>query len=125
MSRGFLEGAARFGLPGLMAGLALAWWSGGHGPTARVQGATSGTGSNDVIAFTEPVVGKPTQLLYLIDTKQRAFAVYRIEPAGSNGSGSAKLEAVRKFEYDLKLTEFNNQAPEVSAVEGKVKSATK
>ncbi len=120
MSKGFFGGAVRYGLPGLMAGLALAWWSGGQGPTARAQGATPGAESNGLIAFTEQVGGQSSQMLYLIDTKQRSFAVYRVEPAAGKGSGSVKLEAARKFEYDLKLQGFNNQSPGVSDVEGMV-----
>jgi hypothetical protein len=126
MSMGHWGGAARYGLPGLITGLALAWWGGGHGHTARAQGNTPGAESNGTIAFTCPVTGKPSQMLYLIDTKTRAFAVYRVEPAVSQGSGSVKLEAARKYEYDLRLTEFNNQPPEVSSIEAMVvKSTTK
>ncbi len=118
MSKGYLDGAARYGLPGLVTGLALAWWSGGHGPTARAQGATPGAGSNDVIAFAAPVSGSPSQMLYLVNTKQSSFAVYRVEPGtGPKGSGAVRLEAARKFEYDLKLQSFNNLSPSVSDVE--------
>ena len=55
MSKGHWGGAARYGLPGLVAGLALAWWGGGHGPTARAQGDAPGAESNGTIAFTSPV----------------------------------------------------------------------
>ena len=125
MSKGHWGGAARYGLPGLVLGLALAWWSGGHGPTAMAQGSTPGTESNGTIAFTSSVGGTSSQMLYLIDTKSRAFAVYRVEPANPKGTGTVKLEAARKYEYDLKLSEFNNQPPEVSSVEAMVTSKTK
>jgi hypothetical protein len=126
MSTGHWGGAARYGLPGLVAGLALAWWIGGHGPTARAQGNPLAAESNGTIAFTSPVSGMPSQLLYLIDTKSRAFAVYRVEPTGSNkGLGSVKLEAARKYQYDLMLSEYNNQPPEVSSVEAMVTSKAK
>jgi hypothetical protein len=125
MSMGHWGGAARYGLPGLIAGLALAWWGGGQGPTARAQGATPGAESNGTIAFTSSVNNTSSQMLYLIDTKSRAIAVYRVEPAGSKGTGSLKLEAARKYEYDLKLSEFNNQPPEVSSVEAMVTSKAK
>jgi hypothetical protein len=123
MSKGHWGGAARYGLPGLVAGLALAWWGGGHGPTARALGNTQGTESNGTIAFTSTVGGTSSQLLYLIDTKSRAFAVYRVEPTGSAKMGTVKLEAARKYEYDLKLSEYNNQPPEVSSVEAMVSKA--
>ncbi len=98
MSEGHWGGAARYGLPGLVAGLALAWWGGGHGPTARAQGTAPGAESNGTIAFTSQVNGLSSQMLYLIDTKSQAFAVYRVEPAGPNkGSGTVKLEAARQY----------------------------
>jgi hypothetical protein len=119
MSKGHWGGAARYGLPGLVAGLAMAWWGGGHGPTAKVLGSpTPGAESNGTIAFTLPVNGMSSQMLYLIDTKSHAFAVYRIEPSNPKGTGSLKLEASRKYEYDLKLEGFNNQPPSVSDIEG-------
>jgi hypothetical protein len=64
-------------------------------------------------------------LLYLIDSKSQAFAVYRVEPTGPKGSGTVKLEAARQYRYDLKLSEFNNQPPEVSSIEAMVKSMAK
>lgn len=125
MSRGHWGEAARYGLPGLIAGLALAWWGGGHGPTARAQGSTPGVESNGTIAFTSQVNGLSSQMLYLIDTKTKAFAVYRVEPASSKTSGTLKLEAARKYEYDLKLSEYNNQPPEVSDIERMVTTKAK
>jgi len=123
MSRGHWGGAARYGLPGLVAGLALAWWCGGHGPTAKAQGTIQGIESTGTIAFTTPVAGMSSQMFFLIDTKSKAFAVYRVEPAGSSkGLGTVKLEAARKYQYDLMLSEYNNQPPEVSSIEAMVKS---
>jgi hypothetical protein len=122
MSRGHWGGLARYGLPGLAAGLILAWWIGGHGPTAKAQGMVPTSESNGTIAFTTSSNNSSSQLLYLIDTKSQAFAVYRVEPTGPKGSGSVKLEAARQYRYDLKLSEFNNQPPEVSSIEAMVKS---
>ena len=118
-------GVAAYGLPGLAIGVVLAWWSGGHGPTARAQGALPAADSNGTIAFTATSNGSPAQLLYLIDTKNQAFAVYRVDPTGAKGPGSVKLEAARQYKWDLRLSEFNNQPPEVNAVEGMVKSMAK
>ncbi len=118
-------GAARYGLPGLAMGLALAWWGGGHGPAARAQAALPVAESNGTIAFTSTSGNSTSQMLYLIDTKSQAFAVYRVEPTGPRGSGTVKLEAARQFKWDLKLSEFNNQPPEVSAVEAMVRSMAK
>jgi len=85
-------------------------------PTAvtGVSGEASGT-----IALTTPAGGSG-QWLYLIDTKAKAFAVYRVDPAG--GKGAVKLEAARQYQWDLKLTEYNNQPPEVTAIESTVRS---
>jgi len=126
MSEGHWGGVARYGLPGLAVGLALAWWGGGHGPTARAQGASPGVDPNNgTIAFTSGPANSPSQMLYLIDTKAQAFAVYRVDPTSPRGSGTVKLEAARQYRWDLKLSEFNNQPPEVSAIESMVKSMAK
>jgi phage protein U len=122
MSRGHWGGFARYGLPGLMAGLILSWWVGGQGSTVKGQGMVPTSEANGTIAFTTSSNNSSSQLLYLIDTKSQAFAVYRVEPNNSNRSGTVKLEAARQYRYDLKLSEFNNQPPEVSQIEGMVKS---
>jgi len=59
-------------------------------------------------------------LLYVIDTRSRAFAVYRVDP--TNPKGTVKLEAARQYQWDLKLAEYNNQPPEVAAIESTVKT---
>ena len=126
MSEGRWGGVARYGLPGLAVGLILSWWGGGHGPSARAQGAPpAAVESNGTIAFTSGPANSPSQMLYLIDTKAQAFAVYRVDPTSPRGSGTVKLEAARQYRWDLKLSEFNNQPPEVSAIESMVKSMAK
>ena len=101
------SGWVRFGVPGVVLGLALAGWRGGEvssvrGPgfngvampnagaarssTAAVAAATAG----GTVVLSTPV-GVNAQLLYLIDTNTRALAVYRIDP--SNPKGMVKLEA--------------------------------
>jgi len=129
-------GVARYGVPGLLLGMALTGGFGsGKGPSAQAQadnlpgaerkraaqvpaGDPSGT-----IAFTTTSAGRSEQLLYLIDTKAGAFAIYRVDPANPTGKGAVKLEAARRYEWDLKLTEYNNQPPEVSAVLSQLKSS--
>lgn len=117
---------ARYGLPGLLLGVAFAWSFGaGHGPAVQAQTQQPGVESHGTIAFTSSAPNSPTQFLYLIDTKAQSFAVYRVEPsANSRGSGSVKLEAARKYRWDLQLNEYNNLAPEVRAVESMVKSVS-
>jgi hypothetical protein len=85
-----------------------------RGPVAGQEVSGGGT-----IAFSTPGSGS-AQLLFLIDTKSRALAVYRVDP--SNPKGSLKLEAARQYQWDLKLAEYNNLPPEVAAIESTVKS---
>jgi hypothetical protein len=111
--------AARYGLGGLLLGLALAWGlGGGRMPLARAQASppTSAEAAG-TIAFTSggPAVG---QWLYIVDTRNQAFAVYRIDP--QDPKGSVKLEAARQYRWDLKLAEYNNRPPDVAAIESMV-----
>ena len=141
------EGMVRYGLPGVFLGLALAWLAGGRSSSVVAQGwagsdlgaqaAASSRGleagragqgqvrtasqaeANGTIALVTSPVGS-TQWLYLIDTKSRAFAVYRFD--SGNSKGSVKLEAARQYQWDLKLEHYNNQAPEPAAIESMVKT---
>ena len=125
---GNVGGWVRYGLPGLLLGLALTWGNGGRGVPAQAQGvpgverpraAAPVLESGGLMALTSNMNGS-AQLLYLIDTKTRAFAIYRVDPANPNGS--VKLEAARQFQWDLKLSAYNNQPPEVNAIESMVKT---
>ena len=64
-----------------------------------------------------------SQWLYLIDTKNRAFALYRIDP--TNPKGIVKLEASRQYEWDLKLEHYNNQPPEPDAIKATVQTLSR
>jgi hypothetical protein len=109
-----------FGVPGVVLGLASAWWAGGSRPVAA-QAGVPGAEANGTIAFTSSTGGS-SQLLYLIDTKNQSFAIYRVEPQSARGTGAVKLEAARQYRYDLKLSEYNNLPPEVGQVEGMVRT---
>jgi hypothetical protein len=138
------NGVARYGLPGLLVGAVLAWVSGVRGPEAAAQTGGNGlspapstatrtvdgprqpaarpgaTGdSSTTLAWVTGTAGS-TQLLYLVDTKDRAFAVYRIDP--TNSKGVVKLEASRQYKWDLKLEHYNNQAPEPDAIKATVET---
>jgi hypothetical protein len=142
------DGVARFGLPGLVLGALLAWASVGRGPAAaaqsdgggpsppksagarpsepsRVQGARALAGgeSNGTLALITSSAAGPVQWLYLIDTKDRSFALYRIDPM--NSKGIVKLEASRQYKWDLKLEHYNNQAPEPDAIKATVETLTR
>ena len=67
--------------------------------------------------------GQQTQWLYLIDTKSRSFALYRIDPM--NSKGIVKLEASRQYEWDLKLEHYNNQPPEPDAIKATVQTLSR
>jgi len=136
---------ARYGLPGLVLGMFLAWGSGVRGPQVVAQTGSSegpagvqrvtprsveggksqparlnaGGDTNGTLALIAESAG-PAQWLYLIDTKKRAFAVYRIDP--TNPKGTVKLEASRQYKWDLELEHYNNQAPEPAAIEATVKT---
>ena len=134
-----LRGWARYGLPGVVLGLMLAWCLDGRGPMTQAQAFGQGAATQPqaggversrlgvsaqaealgTIAFSSSLGGS-AQLLYVIDTKTHAMAVYRVDPA--NPKGTLKLEAARQYQYDLKLDEYNNQEPSVAVIESTVKS---
>jgi len=139
------SGMARFGLPGVALGMALTWGSSFRGEQAAAQTGPVRPSSSSPVAqpraveATRSQTGKavvsgdptgtlalvanptgPVQWLYLIDTRKRAFAVYRIDP--NNAKGSVKLEASRQYRWDLELDQYNNQGLEPSDVEARVKA---
>jgi hypothetical protein len=108
-----------YGVPGLVLGLAVAWWAGGRDVSA--QAGVPGAEANGTIAFTS-ATGGSSQLLYLIDTRSQSFAIYRVDPQAARGAGAVKLEAARQYRYDLKLSEYNNLPPEVTSVEAMIRA---
>ena len=140
-------GMARFGLPGVIVGVAISWMAGAGGPLAVAQSRAGGDGGlqaglpsrgaeagrpqqgqarllasgdvNGTLAMVTAPSGS-AQWLYLIDTKSHAFAIYRVDP--TNPKGSVKLEAARQYQWDLKLEHYNNQAPEPAAIESMVRA---
>ena len=139
------NGVARFGLPGLILGVAVSWVGGARGPELAAQTAgdplqqvappqrpgeavraatrpSSSGEANGTMALVTTAPGTTGQWLFLIDAKSQALAVYRFDP--SNPKGSLKLEAARQYEWDLKLEHYNNQAPEPSAIEATVKATS-
>lgn len=138
---GRIGGWVRYGLPGVVLGMLMSWGAGFHGepaaaraqnasdrpigagagrgvPAATAKGATSGQ-AGDILALinNSPAVS-PVQWLYLIDTKKRSFAIYRVDP--TNPQGCVKLEASRQFRWDLDLDEYNNQGLEPADVKARV-----
>jgi hypothetical protein len=110
----------RFGVPAFILGVCLAGAMGmGQVPEARAQ-APRIPEAGGMLAFTSSGQGN-SQWLYLIDTRNQAFAIYRVDP--NNPKGTVKLEAARHFQCDLKLAEYNNLPPEVAAIEAMVRTA--
>lgn len=107
-------------LPGAILGAAVTWFC-GLGPNdhaSRLHAAGPGLPeSNGTMAFTTTGPGSQ-QRLFLIDTRTQALAVYLIDP--QNSKGTLKLEAARQYRWDMKLAEFNNASPDVTAVESMV-----
>lgn len=125
------SGVVRYGVPGLLLGLAVMGGFGNvRGPSALAENlpgaersrmaALAGNDASGTIAFSTPSNGGTAQLLYLIDTKAQAFAIYRIDP--SNAKGAVKLEGCRQYQWDLKLSEYNNGEPDVASVESMIKT---
>jgi hypothetical protein len=144
------SGMARYGSAGVVLGVALCWGAGMRGPlaaaqtdrgggsaaqtnparspeSARAQPARQSTmgESNGTLAMITGASGGQgqTQWLYLIDTKSRSFALYRIDPM--NSKGIVKLEASRQYEWDLKLEHYNNQPPEPDAIKATVQTLSR
>jgi hypothetical protein len=125
------RGVARYGLPGMLVGMMAAGGIGGdRGAQVRAQAenlpgmdrsrmttSTSNDGSG-TIAFASPA-GSAAQFLYIIDSRTRAVAIYRVDP--NNPKGTLKLEAARQYQWDLKLSEYNNNDPHVADVESSIK----
>jgi hypothetical protein len=88
-----------------------------RGAGAGTSAPAAGGEADGTIAFTT-AVGGPLQLLYLIDTRSRAFTIYRID----TNKGTVKLDAARQYGADLKLTAYNNLDPQVTAIEAMVKA---
>jgi hypothetical protein len=82
------------------------------------KGVAAGEAGGILALIANQSAGPPVQWLYLIDTKKRAFAIYRVDP--TNPQGSVKLEASRQFRWDLDLDQYNNQGLEPADVKARV-----
>jgi hypothetical protein len=151
MTERFGGGWARFGLPGMVLGIVMAWGWDFHGERAAAQ-AQNGSGragsagavqgrpsqpastqatknvtsaeSGGILALvTTPATAPQVQWLYLIDTKKRAFAIYRVDP--TNAQGCLKLEASRQFRWDLDLDQYNNLGLEPADVKARVEAVNR
>jgi hypothetical protein len=148
MASRFGRGWARYGFPGMAFGILMTWAFGLQGERAAAQapntagrsapgagvqgrpvqpqaapspkGVTAGEAGGILALIANPNSGAPIQWLYLIDTKKRAFAIYRVDP--TNPQGCVKLEASRQFRWDLDLDQYNNQGLEPADVKARVEA---
>ncbi|GAC1340748.1 MAG: hypothetical protein NVSMB14_06380 [Isosphaeraceae bacterium] len=108
---------AKHGIPGFLAGAAVCSLLGfgkAEPIQAQAKAPRAATGETLVVAASNNSAGS-TQFV-IVDTKEKAFAVYEVEPGKK-----LKLLAARPYEWDLKL-EHNNLPPLVREVEQTVKS---
>ncbi len=94
---------------------------GGEAPRAAAKGVVAGESGGILALIANPTANSPGQWLYLIDTKKRSFAIYRVGDP-SNSKGTVKLEAARQFRWDLELDQYNNQGLEPADVKARVDS---
>jgi hypothetical protein len=92
-------------------------------PAASAKGVASGESGGILALISNPTAAPPVQWLYLIDTKKRSFAIYRVDP--TNPQGCVKLEASRQFRWDLDLDEYNNQGLEPADVRARVEALSR
>jgi len=141
---------ARYGVPGAVLGVALAWLAGARGPLVQAQqtgphgepllthpvptprafqpgvGGTSAvraatSGESDgTIALVVPSNNGSAQWFYMIDTKSHSFAIYKVDT--DNPKALVKLEAARQYQWDLKLDNYNNSGLNPADIEKVVKS---
>lgn len=95
-------------LVGAVAGMELARMV---APSDPVRAAVAGAG-HEVIAFTADGPSSE-QVLYIIDPKLKTFSLYSVDLRKTK----VKLAAVRHYQADHQLAEYNNDAPLVSEIE--------
>lgn len=99
-------------LGSVLIGIAIGWFgTRGDGREARVEASESASDSQ-VVSFTTQGAGGQ-QFLYLIDPTQKVLSVYEFNPRSSK----LKLSAVRHYSADHRLSEFNNEPPNVADIE--------
>lgn len=81
------------------------------GPTekamAQQRGSVGATlGGGDLIVVPMPS-GDKSQLLSIVDPRQRMLCVYRVDPT----TGKIALKSARNLNWDLQMTYLNNEAP--------------
>ena len=73
---------------------------------AQQRAAANPAGGGDLIVVPMPS-GDKSQLLSVVDPRQRMLCVYRVDPT----TGKIALKSARNLNWDLLLTNLNNEAP--------------
>ena len=137
-------GMARFGLPGVVLGIALAWigavvWTAGDGPDPsrwrlKHAGWSGIAGCRRQGSGSRAAAGKrrlewnvgPGHLAFglgpvAVSHRHQEPGVRDLSGRPDQSQGIVKLEASRQYQWDLKLEHYNNQPPEPAAIEATVK----
>jgi hypothetical protein len=86
----------------------LMGWLAGVGPAQGVPigGVPSGLLQRGLVSYVQTSETKPTSII-LIDSVQQVMSVYLI----GRDDGEIQLKSVRKFAWDLGLTDYNTNSP--------------
>ncbi len=113
----------RYGVPGVILGIVV-WAALGTGRVLEAQGVGGRPGvpskefdtssASGVIVTT--VASGMNQRMFIVDTKKQVIAVYDFS------AKSMRLVAIRRYQADLGLTEFNNDEPRVSDIQKTLES---
>ena len=96
------------GFWGVLVGAAamLMGWPAGADPAHGVPGLPSGLAQRGLISYVQTSETKPTSVI-LIDPAQQVMSVYHI----GRDNGEIQFKSVRKFAWDLGLTDYNTSNP--------------
>ncbi|MEM7475189.1 MAG: hypothetical protein AAF483_09375 [Planctomycetota bacterium] len=98
-------------LAGLLALLVFAFWTvipSSPSALSQTQASNPVSGGTDAdVQVVSTLLPTGTQQIVVVDTSQRAMAVYHVDPA----DGKIQLKSVRQLDWDLKMEHFNGQAP--------------
>ena len=95
-------------LPALFAVLLiLLWISSSSTPNALSQTSTAAPTDRDGVQVVSTLLPTGTQQIVVVDTADRAMAVYHVEPS----DGKIQLKSVRQMDWDLRMEHFNGQSP--------------
>lgn len=92
----------------MIAGVVVAWlgWQVFSSPAYGQFGTSSAPASGEVMAV-KITTSPGNERLILIDPNQQTMAVYKVLAE----SGAIKLESVRPYTWDLKMSSYNTEKP--------------